>query len=201
MLLYLLAIGITMVLVGNYFWFPIEYRLVKILLWDLMLPFLMFALDGISTTLICHALPNKCFTRDIKFHHVIKSGYKFYELLEIKFWKDHVLVFGMLTSFSKKKVADPNDLANRTINNWMQLWCSGSFMEFYSGIILMLLFPKDIAILFILPSAIANSILSILHLMILRYKVPRLNRLLFVQEKKANRGREFQNPSAEPSHA
>ena len=90
MLLYILTIGIAMLLVflGNFFWFPVEYSLVKILLLDLMLPFLMVAWDGISATFIRHALPNKWFTKDVKFHHVSKAECKFYELLGIKFQGD-----------------------------------------------------------------------------------------------------------------
>ena len=190
MLLYILTIGIAMILVflGNFFWFPVEYSLVKILLLDLMLPFLMVAWDGISATFIRHALPNKWFTKDVKFHHVSKAECKFYELLGIKFWKDHVLELGMFTSFSKKKVADPNDPAyvERFImecNYGVQvhLW------NFILGFLPMLFFPSTIAVRFILPAAIANSILSILPLMILRYNVPRLERLLAVLEKKAAR--------------
>ena len=202
MLLYILTIGIAMVLIflGNFFWFPIDYSLVKILLLDLMLPFLMVAWDGISATFVRRALPEKWFTKDVKFHHVSKLECKIYELLGIKYWKDHVLELGMFTSFSKKKVADPNDPAyiERFImecNYGVQvhLW------NFILGFVPMLFFPNDIAIRFILPAAIANSILSILPLMILRYNVPRLNRLLVVLEKKANRAREAQKPSAEPA--
>ncbi len=190
MLLYILTIGIAMVLIflGNYFWFPIDYSLLKICLLDLMLPFLMVAWDGISATLIRQALPNKWFTKDVKFHHVSKLECRIYELFGIKYWKDHVLELGMFTSFSKKKVANPNDPAyiERFImecNYGVQvhLW------NFILGFVPMLFFLKDIAVRFILPAAIANSILSILPLMILRYNVPRLNRLLVVLEKKQAR--------------
>ena len=191
MLLYILSIGIgmTLVFLGNWFWFPAEnLSLLKICLLDLMLPFLIVAWDGISATLIRHALPNKWFTKDVKFHHVSKAECKFYELLGIKYWKDHVLELGMFTSFSKKKVADPNDPAyiERFImecNYGVQvhLW------NFLLGFVLLLFFPDDIAMRFILPAAITNSFLSILPLMILRYNVPRLERLLVILEKKAAR--------------
>ncbi len=190
MLFYIVTIGLAMALVflGNFFWFPADMSLVKIILLDLMLPFLIVAWDGISATLIRHALPNKWFTRDVKFHKVIKAECKLYELLGIKLWKDHILELGMFTSFSKKKVADPNDPAyiERFImecNYGVQvhLW------NFLLGFVLLLFFPHDISMRFILPAAIANSFLSILPLMILRYNVPRLERLLVILEKKAAR--------------
>lgn len=190
MLFYIVTIGLAMALVflGNFFWFPADMSLVKVILLDLMLPFLIVAWDGISATLIRHTLPNKWFTRDVKFHKVSKAECKFYELLGIKLWKDHILELGMFTSFSKKKVADPNDPAyiERFImecNYGVQvhLW------NFLLGFVLLLFFPDDIAMRFILPAAITNSFLSILPLMILRYNVPRLERLLVILEKKAAR--------------
>ena len=76
MLLYILTIGIAMVLIflGNFFWFPIDYSLVKILLLDLMLPFLMVAWDGISATFVRRALPEKWFTKD-QIEAFIKENY------------------------------------------------------------------------------------------------------------------------------
>ena len=189
MFLYILTIGIAMILVflGNYFWFPTDMSLLKIILLDVMLPFLIVAWDGISATLIRHALPNKWFTKDVKFHHVSKAECKFYELLGIKYWKDHVLELGMFTSFSKKKVADPNDPAyvERFImecNYGVQVHMWNMALAF----VLLLFFPRDIAIRFILPAAIANAILSILPTMILRYNIPRLKRLLVILEKKTS---------------
>lgn len=192
MLFYIVTIGLAMILVflGNFFWFPADMSLVKILLLDLMLPFLIVVWDGISATFIRHALPNKWFTRDVKFHKVSKAECKFYELLGIKLWKDHILELGMFTSFSKKKVADPNDPAyiERFImecNYGVQvhLW------NFLLGFVLIFFFSHDIAMRFILPAVITNSFLSILPLMILRYNVPRLERLLVILEKKAARNK------------
>ena len=204
MLLYILVIGLTMLLVfcGNFFWFPVDMSLLKISLFTLMLPFLVVAWDGISATFVRRALPEKWFTKDVKFHHVGKKECKFYELLGIKYWKDHVLELGMFTSFSKKKVANPNDpeyisrfIMECNYGVQVHLW------NFILGFVLLLFFPRLISYRFILPAVIANSILSILPLMILRYNVPRLERLLAVLEKKANRAHAAQKPSAEPSPA
>ena len=193
MLLYILTIGIAMVLVffGNYMWFPVTpeaFSLLKVLLLDLMLPFLIVAWDGLSAVLVRRALPEKWFTKDVKFHDVSKKECKFYELLGIKYWKDHVLELGMFTSFSKKTVEDPNDPAylSRFImecNYGVQVHLWNLILAF----ILPFFFPHDIAIRFILPAAIVNAILSILPLMILRYNIPRLKRLLVILEKKAAR--------------
>ncbi len=190
MLLYILVIGIAMVLVfcGNVFWSPIDMSLLKISLLTLMLPFLMVAWDGIFATLIRRAFPEKWFTKDVKFHDVGKKECKFYELLGIKLWKDHVLELGVFTSFSKKKVSNPNDpeyisrfIMECNYGAQIHLW------NFILGFVPIFFFPREIGIRFILPAVIANSILSILPLMILRYNVPRLKRLLAVLEKKAAR--------------
>ena len=177
-----------LIFLGNYFWFPVDMSLLKIILLDLMLPFLIVAWDGIFATIIRYAFPNKWFTKDVKFHHVSKAECRFYELLGIKYWKDHVLELGMFTSFSKKKVADPNDpvYVDRFImecNYGVQihLW------NLILGFVLVFFFPHDIAVRFILPAAITNAVLSILPFMILRYNIPRLIRLSGILEKRNKR--------------
>ncbi len=190
MLLYILTIGIAMILIflGNYFWFPMDMSLLKVSLLTVMLPFLIVAWDGISATIIRHALPNKWFTKDVKFHHVSKAECKFYELLGIKYWKDHVLELGMFTSFSKKTVQDPNDPSY--IERFIMECNYGVQVHIWNlilGFVLILFFPDYIAFRFVLPAAITNAILSLLPTMILRYNIPRLNRLLVVLEKKAAR--------------
>lgn len=190
MLLYILTIGIAMILIflGNYFWFPMDMSLLKVSLLTVMLPFLIVAWDGISATIIRHALPNKWFTKDVKFHHVSKAECKFYELLGIKYWKDHVLELGMFTSFSKKTVEDPNDPSY--IARFIMECNYGVQVHIWNlllGFVLILFFPDYIAFRFVLPAAITNALLSLLPTMILRYNIPRLNRLLAVLEKKAAR--------------
>ncbi len=190
MLFYILTIGIAMVLVfcGNLFLFPIGYSVLKVSLLTLMLPFLIVAWDGLSAVIVRRALPEKCFTKDVKIHHVGKKECRFYEMLGIKYWKDHVLELGMFTSFSKKTVADPNDPAY--VARFIMECNYGVQVHIWNlllGFVLPVFFPHDIAIRFVLPAAIVNLFLSTLPLMILRYNIPRLHRLLAVLEKKAAR--------------
>jgi hypothetical protein len=191
-LLYILSIGITVILVffGNLFWFPAGMSVLTVLLLSIMLPFLMVAWDGIFATFIRRALPARWFSKDRKRFQVSKIECKIYEALGIKHWKDHVLELGMFTSFSKKKVSDPNnpEYVERFILE-CNYGCSIHFWNFVLGFVVMLFFPRNIAIRFILPGAIANAILSILPLMILRYNVPRLTRLLALLQKKAERAK------------
>lgn len=205
MLLYILVIGIAMVLIfcGNFFWVPIGLSLLKVSMLTLFMPFLMVAWDGIYATFIRRALPEKWFTKDVKFHRVGKTECKIYELLGIKLWKDHVLELGMFTSFSKKKVADPNDpkyierfILECNYGVQVHIWCA------VLGFVPMLFFPSYIAIRFILWAAIANAILNILPLMILRYNIPRLIRLYNLTEKKAARAAKANShPSAQISES
>ena len=192
MLLYILTIGITMILVflGNLFVFPVDMSVLKITLLTVMLPFLMVAWDGIFATLIRRAMPARWFSKDMKLYQVSKTECKIYEALGIKHWKDRVLELGMFTSFSKKKVSDPNnpEYLERFILE-SNYGAAIHFWNFVLGFVPMLFFPENIALRFILPAAIANSILSILPLMILRYNTPRLTRLLVLLQKKAARAK------------
>ncbi len=204
MFLYIFVIGFTMLMVfcGNLFWDPCGYSILKTSLLTLMLPILMIAWDGIFATFIRRALPEKWFTKDVKFHNVSKAECKIYEFLGIKLWKDHVLELGMFTSFSKKKVLKPNDpeyisrfILECNYGYQIHLW------NFILGIVPFFFFPREIGIRFILPAFIANSILSILPLMILRYNIPRLKRLLSVLEKKSALYASRQNQNQETSEA
>lgn len=191
-LLYIFSIGITVILVflGNLFWFPAGMSVLKVSLLSIMVPFVMVAWDGVFATIIRHLMPARWFSKDRKRFQVSKIECKIYEALGIKHWKDNVLELGMFTSFSKKKVSDPNnpEYVERFI-----LECNyGSSIHFWNfvlGFVVMLFFPKDIALRFILPGAITNAFLSILPLMILRYNVPRLTRLLVLLQKKAERAK------------
>ncbi len=192
MLFYILTIGIAMILVfcGNFFIFPIGYSLIKVFLLTLMLPFLIVAWDGLSAVIVRRALPEKWFGKDVKIHKVGKKECKFYEMLGIKYWKDHVLELGMFTSFSKKTVADPNDPAY--VERFIMECNYGVQVHIWNlllGFVLPFFFPHDIGMRFVLPAALVNLFLSTLPLMILRYNIPRLHRLLAVLEKKAARNR------------
>ena len=187
MLLYILTIGIAMVLIfcGNYFWFPVDMSLIKISILTVIQPFLMVAWDGIFAAFIRHVLPAKWFSKELRINQVSKAECKFYEMLGIKYWKDHVLELGMFTSFSKKKVQDPNDPAY--VERFILECNYGVAVHFWNLILafpLVFFFPRPIGVRFVLPAAITNAILSVLPLMILRYNIPRLERLLVILKKK-----------------
>lgn len=198
MFLYIFVIGITMILVfaGNYFFFPAGMSLLKTSLLTLMLPFLMVAWDGIFATFIRRCLPEKWFTKDVKFHKVGKKECRIYEFFGIKLWKDHVLELGMFTSFSKKKVSEPDNteyierfILECNYGAVIHIWCA------ILGFIPIFFFPAStqIGLRFVLYAAIANAVLNILPLMILRYNIPRLTRLHAILEKKAARKANLQN--------
>ena len=94
---------------GNLFWFPAGMSVLKVSLLSIMVPFVMVAWDGVFATIIRHLMPARWFSKDRKRFQVSKVECKIYEALGIKHWKDNVLELGMFTSFSKKKVSDPNN--------------------------------------------------------------------------------------------
>ncbi|MCR4939062.1 MAG: hypothetical protein K5930_03000 [Treponemataceae bacterium] len=190
MLLYILTIGGTVLLVflGNIFIFPADMSILKVSLLSILLPVIVIAWDGIFATLIRHTMPASWFSKDLWIYKVSKIECKLYEKLGIKRWKDKVLELGMFTSFSKKTVADPK---NPEYINRFILECNYGaaihFWNFVLGFFLLMFFPHDISMRFILPGVITNSFLSILPLMILRYNVPRLTRIHTVLQNKAER--------------
>ena len=154
----------------------------------LSLPFLLVAWDGLGACIVHWIIPGKWFSADSKFVSVSKGECKFYEILGIKLWKDHVLELGFLGKFSKKKVENPKD--PEYIKLFIQECNVGSVVHLVNviqGIILIFCFPYNYAHYFVIPAVCVNTFLSILPVMVLRYNIPRLRRLLVILEKKAGR--------------
>lgn len=207
MILYILTILLAMagIFCYNFFVNPADYSLLQNILFTVLQPVIMIAWDGLGAFIVHWVLPGKWFSADSKFIDVGKKECRFYELLGIKLWKDHVLELGFLGGFSKKKVENPKD--PEYIKLFIQECNVGStvhLVNLIQAFPIMLVFPHNFSMYYVLPASIVNAFLSILPIMVLRYNIPRLRRLLVVLEKKAARNanvNEAQKPSAEPAPA
>ena len=154
----------------------------------------VIALDAISATLIRRALPEKWFSYKVKFHKVGNAECHFYEKLGIKSWKDNVLELGMFTAFSKKHVSNPNsrEYLERFIlesNYGALIHIVGVFLP-----LVLLAIPPFVANVpfftswrFSVPAIVVNAVLNFLPFMILRYNLPRLERMRIIAEKREAR--------------
>ena len=154
----------------------------------------VIALDGISALFIRRCLPEKWFSYSNKKMMASKKECAFYEKLGVKNWKDKVLELGMFTSFSKKQVADPNSSAylERFI-----LECNYGAIIHIVGVFFALLllaippFIENVSFFttwrFSVPAILVNAVLNFLPFMILRYNVPRLERMRVIAEKREAR--------------
>ena len=145
-------------------------------------------LDAISALFIRRCLPEKWFTYQVKFHKVGKGECKFYEAFGIKNWKDKILELGMFTSFSKKNVSDPSskEYLERFIlesNYGAVIHMVGAVL----GLALLVVPPLAVTCRFSVPAIIINAILNLLPYMILRYNLPRLERMRIIAEKRSAR--------------
>lgn len=150
----------------------------------LLMPFGLIAIDGLAAFLVRYTLPKKWFDHKVKFHVASKKECVLYEKLGIKAWKDHILELGMFTSFSKKSVREQNaGYIERFI-----LECNYGVWGHLAGIVLgfvpVICLPQKYLLTIILPGAYVNAFLSLLPLLILRYNVPRLQRMLAVLQKR-----------------
>ena len=158
------------------------------------------ALDGISALFIRRCLPAKWFERGVKIHKVSKKECKFYEALGIKHWKDHIVELGMFTAFSKKEISDPND--PKYLERFILESNYGALIHLVGipfGFLLILLFPNPLKYLwgFTFPAACINGILNLFPYMILRYNLPRLERMVVLAEKKKARAERIAAKEAE----
>lgn len=154
----------------------------------LSLPFLLVAWDGLGAFIVHWVIPGKYFSADSNFVGVSNKECKIYELLGIKIWKDHVLELGFLGNFSKKKIDNPKD--PEYIKLFIQECNVGSVVHLVNvvqGFLLLFFFPYSYKHYYLLAAVFVNTFLSILPVMVLRYNIPRLRRLLVILEKKAER--------------
>ena len=190
MILYIATIALSVVGIFcyNFFLNPGNYSLLQIIIFSLIQPVIMIAWDGLGAFIVHWVLPGKWFSADSNFIDVGKKECRFYEMLGIKHWKDHILELGFLGGFSKKKVENPKD--PDYIKLFIQECNVGSVVHLVNviqAIPLIFVFPHAFSVYFVLPATITNTILSILPMMVLRYNIPRLRRLLAILEKKAAR--------------
>ena len=206
MVLYILTILLAMAGIFSYNFFvnPCDYSLAKIIIFTLLQPVIMVAWDGLGAWIVHWVIPGKWFSADSKFIGVGNKECRFYEILGIKKWKDHVLELGFLGNFSKKKIENPKD--PEYIKMFIQECNVGSMVHLVNLIQafpILFCFPYNFRMYFVLPACFVNAFLSILPIMVLRYNIPRLRRLLVVLEKKEKlyATRQNQNQNQETSEA
>lgn len=187
MALYLISIlgGNVFMILWNLFVTQTGLSPLKIILASVLGTVGVIAIDGVFAWGI-RRMPEKWFDYTVKLHKVSKKEAKFYEHLGIKLWKDHVLELGMFTAFSKRSIAKPDSeeyLERFILESNYGMWIHLADVIF--GWLLVLFYPKQLFCNFPLVICIINSILNLLPMMILRYNLPRLERMRVLAHKKA----------------
>lgn len=164
-----------------------SYSNLQLVIAGLLLIVACVAVDGISAFLI-RRLPEKWFNYKVNFHKVGKKECSFYEHVGIKLWKDHIIELGMFTAFSKKHVANPDSpeyIERFILESNYGVWIH--FVGVFIGLAIIPFYPQDMMVWMTLPAAIINGIMNLFPMMILRYNLPRLERMRVLAEKKAAR--------------
>lgn len=186
MLFYVLSIvGADLLIILFNIWFnKFDLSLMYIILAAVLGAIAVIAIDGVFAFLI-RRLPEKWFSYDKKIWNVTKKECKIYEILGIKNWKDSILELGMFTSFSKKSIANPD--SKEYMERFILESNYGAIIHLANvifGFLVIFCFPLKYVFCFGLPISIVNAILSFLPYMILRYNIPRLQRMRVILEKK-----------------
>lgn len=164
-----------------------SYSNTYLILAGLLLIAACLLVDGVSAFLI-RRLPEKWFTYKVNFHKVGKKECKFYEKAGIKLWKDHIIELGMFTAFSKKHVSNPDSpeyIERFILESNYGVWIH--FTGIFIGLAIIPFYPEDLLLWMSLPAAVINGIMNLFPMMILRYNLPRLERMRVLAEKKALR--------------
>ena len=151
---------------------------------------IVIIIDAIVATVI-RKMPEKYFDYHKKIFNTTKSELKFYKLIGVKKWKEHVPELGMFTGFRKNKIANPKDPAY--LSRYILEACYGIIIHFWSvpASFLIMLFDfkmytgnSNLWLCVAMPVAIVNAILIVLPAFILKYNLPKLVRLYEISIKK-----------------
>ena len=151
---------------------------------------IVIIIDAIVATVI-RKMPEKYFDYHKKIFNTTKSELKFYKLIGVKKWKEHVPELGMFTGFRKNKIANPKDPAY--LSRYILEACYGIIIHFWSvpASFLIMLFDfkmytgnSNLWLCVAMPVAIVNAILIVLPAFILKYNLPKLVRLYEISVKK-----------------
>lgn len=191
MVLYMILIfgGDFIVLLVNCLMHRPGFTTLEVIISTLVMIPALIAVDGFFAFVV-RRMPEKWFCRGVKFHAVPKIEYKFYEKLGIKHWKDYVLELGTFTSFSKKHLSDPDDPAylERFILE-ANYGAVGHIVGAFGAAIVIFCYPnwQKYFLGITLPCFCINFVCSMLPYMVLRYNIPRLERMCVLAEKKKAR--------------
>ena len=151
---------------------------------------IVIIIDAIVATVI-RKMPEKYFDYHKRVFNTTKSELKFYKLIGVKKWKEHVPELGMFTGFRKNKIANPKDPAY--LSRYILEACYGIIIHFWSvpASFLIMLFDfkmytgnSNLWLCVAMPVAIVNAILIVLPAFILKYNLPKLVRLYEISIKK-----------------
>ena len=154
---------------------------------------LVIALDGLIAFII-RRLPEKWFTKS---RGIIKTGkgeLKFFNFLKVQKWKDHVPELGSFTGFHKDKVTDPFD--TEYMARFMLEARYGILIHYVSVPTSFLILLADINLYtgnsniwltICLPVACVNAVLILLPAFVLKYNLPKLERIQAINLKKQNK--------------
>lgn len=161
-----------------------DYSSAYIIISGILSAIIIIAIDGLTSAICRRCLPEKWFDYKTKIHTASKKECKVYEVLGIKYWKDHILELGMFTNFSKREVADPSNI--EYIRRFILECNYGTACHLVNvifGFAVCFIFPLSITV----PASLINAFLSILPLMTLRYNSNRLGRMEELLAKKEAR--------------
>ena len=133
---------------------------------------------------VIRKMPERWFKQDKGIFKTRKAELKFYQFLKVQKWKNHIPELGSFTGFHKNKVISPFD--NDYISRFILEARYGVAIHYFSvpaSFLIILLDWKmysgtsNIWLTIALPVAVINAILIVLPAFILKYNLPRLQRI------------------------
>lgn len=177
--LVLILIGIDIILLKQ----QVDWWLIIVLI---VISVIAVVLLDALTAIIIHHLPGKLFEPTKKKYQVSKFEKWFYNVIQIRKWKDKIPEIGALTcDFGKDKIINPNDL-NYIYTFLIEMGYAEEihFISCLIGFLIVFILPLKYAIYIGIPIAVINSFYNILSALIQRFNRPKLLHLYIRRQRK-----------------
>ncbi len=171
----ILIFAIILITILNLFTGHTNISHFTIILWGILNPILIIALDGIVASVIHNAFPQKWFNPYKKCFTPPKKELSLYRKSKITRWKDFIPDTGKITAkFSKQKIdsTDP-----KYLYKFLQETCSAEWVHYgmcLAGFLTLIYAPKELFFSMFLPQSLVNFFLNIPPILIQRNNRPKL---------------------------
>lgn len=171
----LLVFFIALITVLNLFVFATGASNFSIILWGLLNPVLIIAIDGIFASIVHNVFPLRWMNPYRKCFYSSRKELSFYRKTKINTWKNFIPDTGKITAHFSKEHIDSTD--PKYLYRFLQETCQAEWVHYamcFAGFLTMIYAPEELLLTMFLPQCIVNFVLNVPPVLIQRNNRPKL---------------------------